>query len=239
MTGSVFGPMLSAHVVEDAVVDTVALWLPTYLAEVERQQGLPPGGIARPASLSTRSLFEVRAEESLPAIVVVSPGTAGTPERAGDRTQRAQWVVDVVAVVSAPTDVLTRRMGQLYAAALRTLLLQRSSLGGVAARGLTWLGDSYTPIPSEGARTIYGAAVQVLVRMDAVVDGWGGPPPASEPGEDPLTPWPSWPTITDVGITVERTEAAPTGPGTPTEYPQPHIEPPGAEPDSPEGDDEL
>lgn len=199
---TVFGQIVTASAVEEAALATLALWMPTYLGEIERQHGTT--AIAVPASYTARSEVQNWPEEHLPAVIAISPGTSAVPEARGDGRVDAEWSLGVAVVVSAVDRDTTRRMAQLYSAAVRAAILQHPSLGGVAA-GTVWLAESYVDVPVEDTRTLMAAQVVFVVRVDEVVDLFDGPavPDEAPYGDRPVV------VVADVDVDQEHGALAP------------------------------
>lgn len=194
--------LMPASVVEDAVAATVGLWVSPTLTAVETDAGVTPGTVARPRSLVCRSVFDVWAEQSLPAISVECPGTIRPPEQLGAGVWVVVWDVRVSAIVSAGDKATTRRMAQWYAAALRWVFLTQGSLGGLAA-GTRWDGERYDELPEAQSRTVVAATIQLSVSVEV------GPidPHLVNPPDDPLIPAPGWPQVqaTEVDVVPSTT----------------------------------
>lgn len=187
--------------VEDAVVDVLKRWLPTYLAEVERQSGLATAFYPRPRSWEVRNEMEKWPEEQLPSIIVISTGLAGTPLKEGGGQFRVPWAIGVAAVVSAKDALSTRRMAYRYAAAIRALLIHRQSLDqalGGAVRGVNWLDGRNNEMPVEAGRTIWASRQVFSVDVGGVLTANAGPVTPADPQPDPNVSYEEWPTIPDL-----------------------------------------
>lgn len=201
---TVFGPVLTNLDVEAAVIATVKTWLPDYLAEVGAQKGFARGSL--PLFRSYVPVFSLDRfdEEQLPSCIVVAPGTIDQPEI---RRQAAnvRWAVGIGCMVSGKDSDGTRKLAAVYTAAVRTLILQKRSLGGFA-EGVVWLSERYDALPAlEGERRTLGAGVlQFGVDVNAVSQVYGGPTVASV---DPAVPPADWPEVDTVLIDVTRKES--------------------------------
>jgi hypothetical protein len=201
---TLFQPIFVGAVLEQAVIDTIKMWIPTYLREVERLTGRQMGDIPVPRSYTTRKIFEKFVEDQTPTIIVVSPGTADEPKMEGDGHYRAEWGLGVGAVVSTSTQETTNLVAKVYGAAIRAIILQQASLGGIAS-GVRWMDESYDDLPSDDSdRTLGSAALYFRVEVDDVVNRFAGPnsvyfpadpDPDSQPGAD-------WPTVETVEVTL-------------------------------------
>lgn len=126
--GTAFQPIVSSFQVEQAVVATLKEWFATYLAEVQRQHALDTLGLPAPKSYEVYEEFDVRPGQILPAVVVTSPGTTGSPEVDGEGKYYVGWRTGVTVVVTARNRTETRRNQRLYAAAARAILVDRKSV---------------------------------------------------------------------------------------------------------------
>ena len=192
-----FGPIVSGLDVEVAVTSTLKLWLPTYLAEMERLTSRPAQSIPTPRSWSTVPVFYQFQQDQLPAAVVVSPGTAGEPERFGDGSYSAWWDVSVAVVVAGQTRQNANELAKLYAATIRWIAAQQESMGGFAS-DTVWVGEANDVAPSDYVEVGWATETQLQVRVDDVVSGSGGP---ATPDLDPDP----YPTVQTTQIVVERT----------------------------------
>jgi hypothetical protein len=179
---SVFKHILVASKVEEAVIDTLVKWLPTYVREVERQLGLDVGVVDTPAYYTNRNSFDVQAGEPFPRVVVVSPGLAGAPLANGAGQYRATWRVGAGVAIAASTELRANLEAKVYGAAVRSILLHKQSLGGLA-NSVRWIDESYDDLPIPSQSKLYKAAgVYFEVDCEDVVTKWAGP---EKPDDEP------------------------------------------------------
>lgn len=198
---TIFGTIITGRQVRDATERTLRLWAPAYVAEIGRQDGRPANALPVMRSYVSSVTFDgPMPEDQVPACVIVAPGILGEPVRHGDGTHEATWAVGIGVVVSGQDQENTADLANLYAAVVRTIMLQHPSLGGFAT-GLRWLDERYDPLPTEDRRTFGAAIVQFAVVVPSVVDANGGP---AEPPDDPTTDPGEWPSIQSVLVTVDR-----------------------------------
>jgi len=186
--------MVSASEIEDAVLATLELWFPTYLAEEERQQGMRKGSLPAPQNYINRNSFDTLEGEQLPKVVVLSEGLNAPPVPSNRGLYHAVWRVGVGVATAAKTEDLANRMVKAYGAAVRGLLLQKSSLdGSVDIINLTWLEETYPDLPVSNQIMLFKAA-QVFFGIDVenVASRYGGPP---KPTIDPPPPYPEVETV--------------------------------------------
>lgn len=199
------GPMISGADVELAVKDTLRDWLPSYIAEYERQHGLQAGATPVPRGwVFTGRDAAKRSEDQFPCIIIMSGGISEKPRKEGGRgTLTAIWRVWVTAAFGASTEASSRRHAQAYANALHTLLLQRPVAIGDGAT-VDWLEESYDEIDFESSRGYSASYVGFNLEVRGV--GWadGGPPVYVTPPTDPTDPFDPWPTVTSTDTTVDK-----------------------------------
>lgn len=203
-SSSIFGRIVTGDDLERWVTETLRKWSSTYIAEVERQHGIPAGTLARPRSWVTANAIEKWPEDQLPAVIVVSVGLAENPLRNGDRF-RARWEIHIACVCSARREDEAHRMAMLYLAAHRSILVQRPSLEG-RARGVDWVDEDYEPIDFDDSRTLAGGEAVFWIEVDDVVSTNSGPTTPDDPLEPDTEPWPEWPVVESTHVTVDAIE---------------------------------
>lgn len=186
-----FGRMLDGSVVEKAAIDTIDDYIAAYLAQAERDRGWTPGEIPTPNSYSTTNRFaRVDLAAQTPAVIVVSPGLADDPVAEGSGEIRAKWSLGFAVCVSANDQESVNELCKLYTSCIRTIILQKSSLGGLAS-GTTWIDETYDDLPPEQQRTLAVGTGLFTVEVRNVVDwklGPAAPPsdPTVDPGDQPV-----------------------------------------------------
>jgi hypothetical protein len=201
---SIFGRVLTGHDVEQWCLDTLKEWSSTYLAELERQNGIEEGTVPRLRSYATAPSFDNWPEDQLPGLVLISVGLAEAPARSGDGSYNARWQMALGLVVSARTEAESHALAMLYVAAHRALLIQRPSLGG-RALGVDWLDEDYAQGSFDDQRSLALGQASFTVGVENVVNSLAGPTTADAPLEPDTTPWPDWPVVQTHEETVEQT----------------------------------
>lgn len=117
------GPLLSPWTLEEAAVATLRKWAwPSYIEEVERQNGLAYGSVQQidaPAIRGAAALDEWMADE-LPVILVVVEKPTGTPERFNSAGYVGTYPMTIGVITLAATEDeerFARRDASLIAAA--------------------------------------------------------------------------------------------------------------------------
>jgi len=234
-SSTLFGPIVSGGDVEAWCVDLLRTWYGTYLSEVERQAGLDAGTLQRPRAVVRVPSLDKWPEDQLPALLVISVGTAETPLKQGSGSYRARWDVGTACICSARGEAETRAIAMLYGAALRALFIQRPSLDG-RAHGTVWTSETYDDLDYDDGRTLAAAIVGFTVEVHDVVVGNAGPLAPDDPLDPDTQPWPLDPIADEVAVVVNgQAVFAPPSPA-PHEPPPPPDEPPPVlariEPDS-------
>jgi hypothetical protein len=191
----VYGRIVTGNDLERSALDLLRAKLPEYVGEVERQHGQTPGKRQTPRGYIVASQFAKWPEDQLPVVVVISPGVTGPPRRAGDGRTLASWALSAGVINSAAHIEKVRENALDYVAAIRTLLAQEQTLGGLAT-AVDWIDEDYIPpFPYGQSRSLFGAQAIFTVTVDDVVSygrgpgGPWGPPPAPDDPTD-ATRWP-------------------------------------------------
>lgn len=198
---TIFGKIVTDDQVEDAVLSILKKWMPTYLAEVERQVGLVAGHYTRPRSWRVRNDIDKLPEDMLPMIIVVSAGLEDPASKDGRQSMRAAWAIGVAAIASSINQDESRRYAYRLGAAIRAALVQHQSLDGAlggSVTGVRWLDgrNNELPQPDPGERTIWATRQVFAVDLKNVLTQTGGPVrPDAVPKPDPLVPYGDWPVV--------------------------------------------
>jgi hypothetical protein len=199
MTDEVFGQIITGDDVRNAVITTLRRWVPTYLAAMARRTGR--SGKDLPEFKSFATIFDINkyAEDIIPACVIVAPGIIETPirEKGG---YKARWGVGIGAVVAGQDRDNTYQLATLYTAVVRTICVQKQSLGGFAD-GIVWVSERYDNLNTDDLRTIAAGTIQLGVDVVGAVDPTAGP---KVPAVDLDVPIGDWPTVEQVLIDVEQ-----------------------------------
>lgn len=215
---SIFGRILDDSDIENAIEAVLKRWLPTYLAEVERQHDLTPPFYKRPSSWGIHSEMYKWEEDALPHILIIATGNNDQPVKDGRGQHRARWYIGVAAVVSASgeTGTLakqnTRLMANRYAAAIRAILVQKQSLDGAldgTVRGIDWVDGRANDMNPGDERTIWASRQVFTIEVDDVVSKNHGPV-EPDPPDDPDAPLPDYPVVPDVDHVQNTWEKLPT-----------------------------
>lgn len=199
---SIFGPIVTGQHVRAAVEATIKLWAPDYLAEVGERSGRERCDLPGFRSYVSAVDLDRFAEDQLPSCCIVAPGLASAPEKRGQNgAYMAEWSVGVGAVVMGPDRETTYELVELYAAAIRALILHHPSLGEFAA-GVRWVDERYDDLPFEDSRTIAAGVVQFNVGVETAVDSYGPTVPSEDPCDEPG----DWATVQTVIIDEELLE---------------------------------
>jgi len=184
---AIFGDFLLEEEIKQAAEDTIRLWIPTYLALIERRVELPPKTLPLPRSYvhSDEGTLTKRPEDKLPCVAILSPGSGKlAPKSDGEGRQRGGVVLNVAVIVTTRSGSASLTSSR-YRKALELLLVQNPALGGVAAdlffRG--WRNDDLKP---EDNRSM-AAGVNVIEALIPNLSqaGAGLKTPLENPYEEP------------------------------------------------------
>lgn len=190
----VFGPLVLATDVEDALEVTLKKWMATYLGFTERHIGKPANWLPAPKSYTVTSDFDAFPEEAVPAVLLICPGI-DKPLMDGKREYRAVFPVRVGIRVESRDRRASERLAKYYAGALRSLLVAKGSLGDFA-EATTWTGEEYgTHVSDRSQRTFGSADIKLNIEVRKVVKRLTGP---AEPAKDPSVPPLAWPTVAHI-----------------------------------------
>lgn len=199
MTASdVYGRMVGADDIGDAVVNEIRTRSDHYLAEKARQRGLPADALPPFASIDEAASAVLLPEHSYPACIVAVLGL-DQPERFDGGWWSARWQVGVSVFVATGEYADLRVLVGMYAAAMRSLMVQ-SDLAGLA-RDVVMTGEAYDVATDDSGRNVGGATVVVDVHVDAVARDHVllDPLPA-----DPYAAPPVVPPVSQVDATVDH-----------------------------------
>jgi hypothetical protein len=199
VASSIFEPIFDASLLEDSVIATLRLWLPEYLAEIRIQRA---SDVDFPdiRSYATRNEFTTFPDESIPMIVVISPGLAGHPSMDGEKRISAWWSLGIGIIAAANTEKNSSRLAKVYGAAVRAIMLQHQALDeNWEYSAVDYVDEDYNDVPDpDQERTMRAARLIFRVKVENVVTAFAGP---AEP--DPTDPGSEWPTITSADVDVE------------------------------------
>lgn len=196
---TLFGDIIDADQIEQAVVAHIKGGIATYLDEVAQQRGRARGTYPRPKSYTTTNEFDKWPEDQLPCVLVISTGTVDAPSKQGNGKYRGDWYIALAVIVSARNQRATNTLAKRYIAAMRALLLQRADFDGRLGGRMAvreWVSEDYDDLPPEGKRTLAAGKLIFTVQVRDVVHAYGGPSgPLAPPDEDGVTPdYGDWPT---------------------------------------------
>lgn len=200
---TVFDRIKTGWDVERCVLDTLKLWSNTYISELERQNGMEAGALARVKGWTLAPSFDKWPEDQLPGVLVICTGLVPPPERKGDGVHLARWNVEVGVCCSARTQQQSHEQAMLYLAAHRAIVLQQSSLGGNVL-ATTWLDESYDVLDYDDVRSLYAGTATFMVEIDNVTNTYAGPAHPDVPYADWTLPWPVDVEVETHDVTVEN-----------------------------------
>jgi len=162
-TNDAYGPLYGGHSVQEAFYNTLQTWLPSYIAEINRQIGATV--LYEPYEYRHRPEFRTMPRGVSAAILVDVPNTIGIPQIHGNTT-RANWRVEVMVYVYGTKDWQeTQAMTSAYAAAVRAAIIQHRGLGGFA-QTTNWEGEQYLEGEHTSGRTTGVAHLRFSVTVE-------------------------------------------------------------------------
>lgn len=195
-----FGRIFVASDLEQAVLDTLHTWFPTYLREVERQIGGNVGELIAPRNYSNRNSFDFLSGEAMPKAVCISPGTIGSPITTS-RDYSVSWAVGVGIVMAALSEGLANKQVKIYGAAARAIVLQELPRTRIC-RDIRLLSENYEDLGSISRQNQHARAAGVYFSIDVpsiVTKGGMGIGP-DVPDDDPY----QYGQVDEVFIDLER-----------------------------------
>jgi hypothetical protein len=207
---TVFGTIRTDDEIEDAVIATLRKWLPTYIAEVERQLGLDVGFYQRPfhSSYTVRTDFEVWPEEMMPVVSVEAFTIESDPRRNGRGIMTGQFATGITNICASNNAVYVRSYAARMGAAIRAAVMQHQSLDAQldgSVQGVSFLGSTNNLLASQDDRTIRAYRQVFVVEVaDILTRGAGPAAPDVDPPDDPNEPVPDWGTVETVVTTLEK-----------------------------------
>lgn len=174
----VFGPIITGKDVREAVVVMIKRWEPTYRALInDRYDKALPAFRSYVAAVDLDKMVE----DQVPSCVVVAPGLMDVPERHARDGYVARWAVGVGVVVSGLSRENTLELAELYAAIVRSIILQQYDESGII-NATYWVGERYDELDTTNARTLAAGVVQFGMDVESVVNPIFGPATPDESG---------------------------------------------------------
>ena len=194
---TVFGQILVTYEVQKDVLAFIQNWLPTYIAELERQYNLTVRTIARPKDYQIGRNADNWPEDALP-LVLLTCNQMADPEQDTDSVGYWFEFTGNIVVQSVDEDD-SQRVASFIGAALMALIHQKRKLGGLAET--TDVGDLTLLDMGDQARTRAIAAFGFRSFIPAVVKPWAGPT-EPDPQPDPDLPYDDLPVVSEVAVEV-------------------------------------
>jgi len=197
----VFGGVVVASDIEEAVVTTLKKWYPTYLAMMARKMQIDWDLLPAPRNYTNRNNFEGESGEEIPKVVVIAPGLMAPPSQYGQGQYRAIWRLGVGVATAGKDEKIANKLTKAYGAATRMILVQKQALEsppGINIAEVTWTEESYADMPIPNKIQLYKSASLFFgVDVENVVNKWKGP-------ETPITTEPlPYPTVETVDIELD------------------------------------
>ena len=201
-----YGPLYGGHSVQEAFYNTLQKWLPSYIAEINRNLGSRV--LVEPFEYRHRPDYRTLPRNATAAILVEVPNTIGVP-RIFQSSIRTNWRVEVMVYVYGTKDWQeTQALTNAYASAVRAAIIQHRGLEGFAETTI-WEGEEYLEGEHSSGRTTGIAHLRFAVTVGNVLNMNGGVPtveyaPTGSITGPSLDPLPDPPVVEDVNITVNK-----------------------------------
>jgi hypothetical protein len=183
----VFGPVVSASEIQLSAISVISIWMPEYIAWIERHIGYDPHTMPPVATVTGASTLEGWYPVS-PGVIVLLPRLhRPRPRRSTEHVLRdgagvlsATYELSVVVALPGDMEYLVAD----YTAALRTLLLQKGTLYG-HVDGIELIGERHG-LRYDGENVRWYGRLRFHIRLAALANVYAGPP-AARP--DPYAPY--------------------------------------------------
>ena len=165
-TTSQYGQIYGAGSVLEAAYRTLEGWLPSYIAEFNRQ--INADILQVPIYRDKIPEYDtLSADSNQPRLIVTVPHTIGVVGQLG-RTYQVAWRLSVEVYLYGTTDWQeTQAMTMAYAAMVRTLLVQNQTLGGLS-RSVIFESEEYYEGEHTATRTTGITVLHFAVDVDNV-----------------------------------------------------------------------
>jgi len=199
VVNEVFGRILSASQIEEAIEALLKKWFPTYLAEQARQMDVSHNILPAPQNYTNRNSFDALQGEKIPKVVVIAPGLQDSPTRVGGGQYRAIWRLGVGVATGGKDEQSANLRVKAYGAAARAILPQQQSDTNIPGLVQTrWVNETYDDIQIPAQHMLYKAAsLWFTIDIQDVLDQHKGPTAPT------IVAPPDWPTVQDVIIDME------------------------------------
>ncbi len=196
-----WGPLVIATDVDQAVIDVLKEWVPTYLLKTAAERGLPAGDDDRqmtgPRTYTNVLTDDEFMDHQIPMVLVTTSETQKV--KGGPNSQyEATWQTRVSAVVRGRNAAESKLFAALYEGAIRRAMTQRCRGVGPVNES-KWIATKTAPVsdPSGKGRYLAAGMGTYNVSTDFAAQGFGGP---DTPNADVYLPLA---TVTDVTTEVE------------------------------------
>jgi hypothetical protein len=175
-----FGPLVLLTDIDEAILGTLATWLPTYLARHEQEQGWDLRTIHRPTTMWNALEDDEFPDAVLPCVMA----TTARPQ--GDVMHLAN--VTVSSVVRGRSPIEARLVASIYGGAVQRIMTQQDV--GIARQVMWTGGPGVSPVATSTGETRHLAASinTFTVSVDDVLQGAPAGPVMPSPDE-PSTPY--------------------------------------------------
>lgn len=190
---TLLGHVVAVHQLRRAAISRLQQWIEAALVDVARQTGVDEHAIQFPRSWRRLASWDGVPEDQQPVVFATSPSTTGVSgagpnvTRMNDGRWSCQWEVPILAAVRGQDYEQTAELVSVYAAAIRTVLIQHPpDIDGL--HSWWWAGETYDALPAEQQRSWAGALVTFTADVDDVtVERGRRDQPPDDPFAEPTT----------------------------------------------------
>lgn len=193
------GRIVSGPSVRAALDDALKTWLLAYLAEIERQVGLPQGDLPEPVSWE-RPIDPTKVEAKDLPMVYVTPARLQEPSSSGQGYTGARWRERIVTMQKDADRERAEDRASYYTTAARAVLFQQATAYGPCEH-VAWIGEDYATIHRYREFTVAAGAMDLLIATPPAVRSH--PYPREVPS-DPYAGFPEEETVESTHVTIER-----------------------------------
>jgi len=168
-----WGPLVISTDIDDATVELLRTWMPTYLRQFGQERALT-FNLALPRFYGNTFVGQEFLDRQLPAVVVVA--ARGAAMRGGQsQAYEGIWSLEVATIVRGKRPPATRFLASAYEGITRRLIVQQA--GGDPMNHVSPTGMRFEQVPdgTEDGRYLLAGISVFEVRTDKVVAPTAGP----------------------------------------------------------------
>jgi hypothetical protein len=189
-TGVDFGDLIVETDLDALVALTLQTFMPLYLHVLQNERG-SDHALASPVQYENALEDDTFPDQQLPAVIITTSRTAGTPKMNGDGQWFAAWTTTVALVCRGRVPTEARTIASLYGGTVRRVLNDQG-LGQNFEGEVKWTGSRVAPVsphnPENETQRFLAAGVNTFTIYADKVLGGGSPPIWPDGPLDPYDP---------------------------------------------------